>query len=403
MTLAREPLRMSDPDASAVRSILAVVPALRSLARAGEALGLGSHELLHAGPPISDGADACAPIAHSAITAILFERWADTVESAGALLRTGAIRLRPAQDNHCVVPLADVLSPSMWVQEVGDLRSPASVAWSPLNGGIEHVLRVGILGKDVLTHLRWINGPFADALALALNEPIPLLGLADEGIAGGDDCHGRTGVATAALASRLEHRWTGTEAVACREFLSRAPSFFLNVWMAASKCMLDAARGVAASSAVVAAGGNGEEFGIQLASQPGTWFTTRAEPPAVQPGLIVTDAVPLGAIGDSAVVDLLGLGAMTTPAVDGDERLQFADILPDAVAAPRSLLMAAHPGFPRVQPRMVITARRVLESAQAPVVSLGVLDKTGKRGRLAGGFYRPPLDLFERAVRGAAI
>jgi hypothetical protein len=111
----------------------------------------------------------------------------------------------------------------------------------------------------------------------------------------------------------------------------------------------------------------------------------------------------LGAIGDSAVVDFLGLGAMTTPAADGDARPPFADILPDAVAAPRSLLMAAHPGFPCMQPRMVIVARRAIESAQVPVVSLGVLDSAGKRGRLAGGFYRPPLDLFERAVAELAI
>jgi hypothetical protein len=172
--------------------------------------------------------------------------------------------------------------------------------------------------------------------------------------------------------------------------------------MAASKCMLDAARGVAASSVVVAAGGNGDRFGIQLASQPGTWFTTRAEPPAVQPGLIAADAIPLGAIGDSAVVDFLGLGAMTTPAANGDARPAFADILPDAVAAPRRLLAAAHPGLARVQPRMVIAARRAIEFAQMPVVSLGVLDKAGKRGRLAGGFYRPPLSLFERAISDLA-
>ena len=133
----------------------------------------------------------------------------------------------------------------------------------------------------------------------------------------------------------------------------------------------------------------------------GTWFTTRAEPPAVQPGLIAADAIPSGAIGDSAVVDFLGLGAMTTRTADGDARPAFADILPDAVAAPRRLLAAAHPGFARVQPRMVIAARRAIESAQVPVVSLGVLDKAGKRGRLAGGFYRPPLDLFERSRHAA--
>jgi hypothetical protein len=400
MMLAPERTPISEPDARAARHILAVVPALRSLARAGEALGVGKHELLHAGPPLRGS--PCAPIAHSAITAILFEAWADTADEAAALLRSGAVRLRPAQDRRCAVPLADVVSPSMWVQEICDLRSPASVAWSPLNGGAERVLRVGVLGDDVLEHLRWINGPFAHALRVALREPIPILALADAGLAGGDDCHGRTGVATSLLASQLEDRWSGADAAACRDFVRRAPSFFLNVWMAASKCMLDAARGVADASIIIAAGGNGTEFGIQIAAWPGTWFTAPAEPPAVAPGAIPAETFALGAIGDSAIVDFLGLGAMTTPTSGNAAEPPFADLLPEAVSAPRALLALAHPGFARTRPLVILPARRAIEAAQTPVVSLGVLDRAGARGRLAGGFYRPPIELIARAVSSLA-
>ena len=388
---------MEQPDAAAAARILTVAPELRGLALARDAVGLHSHELLHAGPPIGDLAGACVPIVHSAITAIRFEGWADTVDAAAALLRSGAIRLRPAQDCGCVVPLADVVSPSMWLQEVADAGRTTS-AWSPINGGVEHVLRVGVLRDDVLAHLRWINGPFAHALRGALGEPIAILPLADAGLAGGDDCHGRTGVATAELAARLERRWTGVDAQACRDFMSRAPGFFLNIWMAASKSMLDAARAIVESSVIIAAGGNGKAFGIQIAAAPGTWYTAPADPPAVAPGGLPANATPLGAIGDSAIVDCLGLGAMTTPTSAAVAPSPFADLFPDAVGVPAHLLMSAHPGLPRMRPLVITSARRAADAAQVPVVSLGVLDSAGELGRLAGGFYRPPLDIFRRAA-----
>ena len=398
VTPALAAMQASEADARAVPQVLAVVPGLRSLVSAGEALGLRTHELLHAGPPISKVQKACAPIVHAAITAILFERWADNVDDASVLLRSGAVRLRPAQDSGCVVPLADVVSRSMWVQEVCDLRTPVPTAWSPLNGGSERVLRVGVLDRGVLDHLRWINGPFARGLAAALKDPIPLLALADAGIAGGDDCHGRTGVATSMLAALLEHRWTGVGAGACRDFLARSPSFFLNIWMAASKRMLDEARGIEGNAIVTGAGGNGVEFGIRIAAQPGTWFTAPAAPPVVAQELLPANATPLGAIGDSAIVDCLGLGAMTTPTQGERRQPPYAELMPDAVSAPVALLAAAHQGLPRTRPLMVLSATRAAQAAQAPVIGLGVLDEAGRRGRLAGGFYRPPLELFIRAV-----
>jgi len=382
---------MESPDAHAVRKILSVEPTLQRLERASSALGLARHELVHAGPPIRDAASVCRPILHSAITASLFEGWADSVEQAERLVRDGTIRLRPAQDLDCVVPLADVVSPSMTLQAVGD---GSQVCWTPLNGGVEHVLRVGVLGDEVLARLRWLNGPFAQAYAQALSSPVPVLDLADQGLEGGDDCHGRTGVATVALWKTIERRLNDDAAAICREFLQRSPSFFLNVWMAASQLMLRAARGIPGATVVTAAGGNGTEFGIRIASKPETWFTARAMPPAVAPGGLGA-AEPLGAIGDSAVVDILGLGAMTTL------ESGVAPALPPFVQGAEgraSLLAAAHPRFRRTHPRMVVSARRVVESATVPIISLGVLDKAGRLGRLTGGYYRPSFDLFGSAL-----
>ncbi len=384
---------MRDPDALAIGKILAIEPRLHGVERASRALGLDRHELLHAGPSIADPHRICRPILHSAITAVLFERWSDSPEEAERLIRRGAVRLRPAQELRCVVPLADVVSPSMWLHAVGD---DAIRCWSPLNGGMHHVLRVGVLGADVLEHLRWINGPFAEVFADALSAPVPILDVADEGIAGGDDCHGRTAVATSALLRMLGPRLAGPQADRCRAFLRESPSFFLNLWMAASKAMLEGARGIDGCTVVTAAGGNGVEFGIQIASKPDRWFVCAAAAPAVAPGSLAADVEPLGAIGDSAVVDILGLGAMMTM----QQRNANVSPLPSFVednAAP-TLLAKPHPRFRRTHPWMVLSAQRIVESRRTPIVSLGVLDKFGRLGRVAGGYYRPPLDIFERAV-----
>ena len=99
-----------------------VDPVLHRVERASEALGLRRNELLHAGPPMTDPGTVCCPIFHSAITAILFEGWADSLEEAERLLHSRMVRLCPAQDVNRVVPLADVVSPSMWLQGVNDVR-----------------------------------------------------------------------------------------------------------------------------------------------------------------------------------------------------------------------------------------------------------------------------------------
>ena len=60
-----------------------------------------------------------------------------------------------------------------------------------------------------------------------------------------------------------------------REYLTLANQFVLNVIMAACAVMIGAGDGVADSRMVTAAGGNGVDFGWQLAGAPGVWQTSR--------------------------------------------------------------------------------------------------------------------------------
>ena len=388
-------------DQLAIDRVLAVAPELFALERAADRLNLGRHALLHAGPPLRDPCTPCTPVLHSAMVAILLEGWADTADKARDMVRSGAIDLRPALDFGCVLPLADVLSPSMWTQVVRDASDHQRWACSPLNGGAADVMRVGVFDDAVLGQLRWLDREFAPAYGAALaHAPIPLIPLADQGLAAGDDCHGKTSAATAAFARVLADRLRGEPAQACNDFLECSPAFFLNLWMAASRCMLSAATGSAHSSVVTAAAGNGQDFGIQLAGRPGHWFTAAADPPVIPGATQQIIQASLGAIGDSAIVDLLGLGAMTTLGSGAQAPAAFASIWPETAHAPRKLLSARHAGFAHTEARLVVLAASVIDAATSPVISLGVLDKAGLQGRLGGGFYRAPAELFARACEG---
>jgi len=388
-------------DRLAVDRLLRVVPVWRGAALARRLLEIDDRTLLHAGPPINDIDRICEPVLNSAAIAALFEGWAKTAEDARRLVRSGAIKFRPAQELGCVVPLADVLSPSMFVQIVEDAAGIARPAYSPFNGGTQHVIRVGQFDLKALERLKWLNSALALALPSAFDEPIPLLAIADKGLVQGDDCHGKTASASASMVEVLTTRVRGSTASESLAFLREASGFFLNLWMAASKCMMNAAADTAGSSVVVAAGGNGVDFGIQVAGHSGVWYCGRAAPPRMPPSLSHLAGDALGAIGDSAVVDLLGLGAMTTlssTSTRHDESV--AQVFPSVGEVAESLLTVRHSGMPLSKPKMVIAARAVVASGKTPIVSLGVLDKAGLRGRLGGGFYRPPVDIFAEAIIG---
>ena len=140
-----------------------------------------------------------------------------------------------------------------------------------------------------------------------------LVPMAVTGLIGGDDCHGRTPVAGAALVDELVFRSASPIDSRVLDFMRVSPSLFLNLWMAATKCMMIAASDVPDSAFVSAAGGNGRDVGIQVSGLPGRWFSVPASPPKGAFDVDVPEDRALGAIGDSAVVDAFGLGAMFAP------------------------------------------------------------------------------------------
>jgi hypothetical protein len=149
---------------------------------------------------------------------------------------------------------------------------------------------------------------------------------------------------------------------------------------------------------VIGAGGNGAEAGIQIAGLQGRWFAAPADPPNHQMPEDIADDRALGAIGDSAIVDAMGFGAMAMNFAP-EQKKGMLHLMPDGgLELPGLVLAAEHPGFGALGLCVGTAARTVVESKHRPVVSLGVLDNEGELGRVSGGVFEVPMSIFRDAV-----
>ncbi len=363
---------------------------------ARDAVGLPENVLLHAGPAFSDPSAITKPVLNSAMVAAVYERVARDFEQARAMILAREITLKPAQDHGVVVPLACVVSASMPLHSVYDAWGGRVRCFAPINGGPRPSERLGLCDGAVLDHIRWLNTVVRDALEDGIGEGIGLVALAADGLRAGDDCHGHTPAAGAALVRELHARRRKPISEDVAEFLASAPSLFLNLWMAATKMMMRAAEGTVGSGLITAAGGNGLEMGIQIAGHPGTWFSASAEPPEGNLGDHPVERA-LGAIGDSAIVDCFGLGAMAFRHVPA-QKASMADVLPDDFAElSDALCVGSHPSFRNLNQRFGCSVRKAEKMGAGPIISLGIIDKNGALGRLGGGIYRVPSGLCTQA------
>ena len=366
---------------------------------ARDAVNLDENILLHAGPAFSNPSKITLPILNSACVAAVFEGLAKNFDQAEAMILASEIILKPSQDHDVVTPLAAVVSASMPLHTVYDAWGGQQRVYAPINAGSRPAMRLGLRSEAVLEHIRWLNTRFLDVLEDGLAEGIALVPLAVIGLAGGDDCHGRTPVAHAALVNELKDRTLHTitdENVL--QFMATSPSLFLNLWMAATKCMMKLAEGVDGSSFITAAGGNGREIGIQISGLPGQWFTVAASAPKGKFDIDLPEDRSLGAIGDSAVVEAFGLGAMVIELSPEQKKLLSAYLPDDATVRTSRLSVGAHPNFRNHTIKLGSTARGAVGAGAGPVIGLGILDRLGKVGRLGSGIYDMPVDPFSAAV-----
>lgn len=358
----------------------AVMPAWTGVRSLQSILPSQGRLVLHAGPPFRDAQELPAAIRNSALIGILYEGWADNKQEAQALLDAGGVQLAPAQDYGVVVPLAGVVTPSMYLIEVSDSNRPGSKKYSVLNEGMQWCTRLGIFADEMVPHLRWLHQDLGARLAAQFQGPVDLAPIVQASLLNGDDGHARTMHGSRQLADIIVS-W-GINDDASQSFLYGAMAWALNYWMAASALILANQTPADGVDAIVKVGGNGLRFGLQLASST-TWLV--ADAPVIagnkEPGN--EQAQVLGALGDSAVVDFVGLGGQCLDLAGISARNLHAFLPSDYLTRQGQFLKTR---LPFLAGRNGISDfAQVIANNTGPLVLLGMIDGAGERGRVGGG------------------
>jgi uncharacterized protein DUF1116 len=401
-------------NAEAVRRIQAARALLVDVLPAGEALGLGPRDILHAGPPI-DWARASGPLRGALMGAAVFEDVVADPEDAVDLLERGEISLEPCHHRGAVGPMAGVTSPSMWVFVLEDPDTGAR-SYCSLNEGLGKVLRYGAYSPEVIERLRWMSAVLGPVLQAAVRAqgPVDITAILAQMVQMGDEGHNRNRAGTLMLLRELVPAMIGSgfasdDIAEAARFVGGNDHFFLNLGMPACKLALDAARDIPGSTVVVAMARNGTDFGIQVSGTGDEWFTGPAQVPE---GLFLGDFGPDDAnpdIGDSAITETAGLGGFAMAAAPAIVRFVGGTVA-DALANTRrmyEITLSEHSVFtvPVLDFRgtpLGIDVTRVVRTAILPQINTGMAGKVAGTGQVGAGLVTPPAEIFPSALRALA-
>jgi hypothetical protein len=347
----------------------------------------------------------CAPMRAALGVALTLEGVAPDPATALALADAGEIALTPNHDLGGVGPMAGVVTGSMPVMVARDAAT-GRTAWCPLNEGSGKVLRYGADDQEVADRLVWMRESLAPALAraLAATGPVDLLALLGEALARGDEVHHRTEAATRLLHARLAPELPADAAA----FIAGNGQFALNVAMVAAKLALVCAAGVPGSALTTVVARNGVEVGVQLSGTDGTWFCGPAalpDPANLFPGHAPADMNR--DLGDSAIVEVYGLGALavaaspaaaTSVGLDAARAVAITEDLRRIAAGEHPELRIPGPHGVAVPAILGVDARAVVRERRTPPVHTGIAHRRAGIGQIGGGVTLPPLEAFDAAV-----
>ena len=411
----RAGVRVGVANQAALHRLVEAQPMLVDCRPAREAMGLTGRTVLHAGPPI-EWERMCATMQAAILCAIRYERWAADDAAALDLVIRGEVHIAPCHGMGAAGPMTGIVTPSMPVLVV-DNRAHGNRACATINEGLGKVLRFGANDDAVIERLRWLEseaGPLIGA-AIRASGGIDLRAVMSQALRMGDEMHQRN-VAASALTGRLlmPHlaRAAGDTAAVARiaEFIGANDQFFLNLAMAAGKASADPCLGIEGSTLVATMARNGTDFGIRVAGLGDRWFTAPVDVPRglYFPGFGPDDANP--DIGDSAIVETIGLGAFAMAASPAVVRFVGAGGLADAIRVTEEMAeicLGEHPHFriPTLDERgapVGIDVRRVVETGITPLINTGMAGVKPGTGQIGAGVVRAPLACFEQALEALA-
>ena len=396
---------------TALLRLVQALPVLVDCLPAEEAMGLTGRTVLHAGPPLA-WERACPTMQAAVLCAIRSEGWATDDTTALDLILHGKIRLGTCHHLGAVGPMTGIITPSMPVFVVEN-RPLGNRAYVTINEGLGKVLRFGGNDESVLERLRWLQreaGPVLGA-ALRASGGIDLRVLMAQALRMGDEMHQRNVAASClmarALMGHLARLRADSQAVSrMADFVAANDQFFLNIAMAAGKASTDPCLEIPDSTMVVTMARNGTDFGIRVAGLGDRWFTAPVEVPQglYFPGFGPEDANP--DMGDSAIVETMGLGGFAMAASPAVARFVGAGGMQEAVRATEDMAeicLGEHPHFriPTLDERgtpVGIDIRKVVETGITPLINTGIAGKNPGVGQIGAGVARAPLLCFEQAL-----
>jgi hypothetical protein len=390
-------------------------PVLIDCRPAWEALELPAKTVLHAGPPIA-WARMCEPMRAAVLCAIRYEGWAANDDAARRLVERGEITLAPCHRWRAVGPMTGIVTRSMPVFVVEN-RVHGNRGHSTINEGLGKVLRFGADDETVIARLNWLAQEAGPLLGAALRAAggLDLRTLMAQALRMGDEMHQRNVAASALLARALmPHVFRVAEkhhaAARLAEFIAGNDQFFLNVAMAAGKALADPAGDIPHSTLVTAMARNGTEFGIKVSALGDRWFTAPVNTPVglYFPGFSADDANP--DMGDSAIVETIGLGGGAMAASPAVARFVGAGGMAEALAATAEIAEICHGEHPYFRIATLdergapagIDVRRVVETGIAPLINTGIAGRRAGVGQIGAGVVRAPLACFEQALEALA-
>jgi hypothetical protein len=399
----------------AITRLLSAQPILVGMGLAKDVIpDMGERVLLHAGPPI-DWENMSGPMRGAVMAACLYEGWAETPEEAQKIAEKGDVSFDPCHHHHAVGPMAGVTSPNMpvFIVENGDRGNKA---FCSMNEGLGKVMRMGAFSPEVIEHLKWMRHTLYPNLQAGVKKAfdeqggIDLKNIMAQSLHMGDEMHNRNKAGTSlffrAIAPFLIEAAPNVGNLPdIFRFIDKNDHFFLNLAMAAAKASTEASHGVEGSSLVTTMARNGTEMGVRISGLGDQWFTCEAALPDVLlfPGFTKADVNR--DIGDSAIMETLGIGGFALAAAPAI--VQFIGGTPEDAAKYTfemyEITMVENNTYtiPSLNFRGTptgIDVIKVVETGISPVLDTGAAHKEPGKGQVGAGIVRMPAEAFNKAA-----
>lgn len=370
--------------------------------------GLKPNMVMHAGAPITW--DRMGDAQKNAVKgAIMYEGWADSLEEADRLVATGQVEIEPCHLHGTVGSMTGVTSPSMPVFQVKN-DTYGNIGHCHIYESPEPTkLSFGYVGPESMENLKFVDEvvfPVLTELSRAMG-PFNVKKIISRALFMGDELHSRSFASTALFNLEIspylhELPFDKETLRAFSDFVRRSEQFFLHLVMAGSKALADAATGVEYSTVVTGIARNGVEVGIRVSGLGEQWFTGPSGPIE---GLYfgnytVADAQP--DMGDSAITETTGLGAMAhaaSPALgltkgSVDMAYKYTNEMAQITVGTNphyAIPYLGGNGSP-----LGVDIRKVIETGITPVINTGIASKKG--GQIGVGNVRAPMEAFKKAL-----